>query len=90
MKSRTDTFQDRAGRAAEAKAKALDAFRSKAPVDDETLAERRAARLAREAADAEKRAAKKAAVEAAREAKAPKPRRKRPRRRRSWRMHQRR
>jgi hypothetical protein len=40
--------------------------RSKPPVDEKVLAERNAARLKREAADAEKRAAKKAAERAAR------------------------
>lgn len=69
MKSYKDpSFQDRVGRAAEAKQKALDKLRSKPPVDEKVAAERRAARLKREAAEAEKRAAKKAAEEAARAA----------------------
>ena len=70
MKSPKDTFQDRVQRAAEAKKKALDALRAKPPVDDNILADRLAARLKREAAEAEKRAARKAAMDAAREAKA--------------------
>ena len=71
MKSFKDpSFQDRVGRAAEAKQKALDALRSKPPLDEKIVAERQAARLKREAAEAEKRAAKKAAEQAAKEAKA--------------------
>jgi septal ring factor EnvC (AmiA/AmiB activator) len=71
MKSYKDpSFQDRVGRAAEAKQKALDKLRSKPPVDEKVLAERQAARLKREAAEAEKRAAKKAAEQAAKEAQA--------------------
>jgi len=71
MKSYKDpSFQDRAGRAADAKQKALDQLRSKPPVDEQVLAERQAARLRREAAEAEKRAAKKAQEQAAEEAKA--------------------
>jgi len=76
MKSFKDsTFQDRMARAAEAKQKALDQLRAKPPVDAAVLAERRAARLAREHAQAEKRAAmqaakKKAALEAEELAKA--------------------
>ena len=70
MKSYKDpTFQDRVGRAQEAKQKALDKLRSKPPVDESVLAERKAAAERREAADAEKRAAKKAAEQASREAK---------------------
>lgn len=72
MKSPKDTFQDRVARAAEARQKALDALRSKPPVDEKVLAERHAARLKREAAEAEKRAARKAAIDAEREAKAAK------------------
>jgi len=70
MKPPTDSFQDRGRRAAEAKQKALDNLRAKPPVDPEIVAQRQAARLKREAAEAEKRAAKKAALDAAREAKA--------------------
>lgn len=70
MKSYKDpSFQDRVGRAAEAKQRALDNLRSKPPVDEATLAARQAARLEREAAAAEKRAARKAADQAAGEAK---------------------
>ena len=64
------SFQDRVGRAAAAKQKALDNLRKKPPVDEAVLAERQAARLRREAAEAEKRAARKAAEEAAKEARA--------------------
>lgn len=64
------SFQDRVDRAAEAKQKALDKLRAKPPVDEKIVAERQAARLKREAAEAEKRAARKAATEAAKEAKA--------------------
>ena len=71
MKSYKDpSYQDRAGRAAEAKQRALDNLRSKAPVDEKVMAERRAARLKREAAEAEKRAARKSAEAAAKAAKA--------------------
>jgi hypothetical protein len=71
MKSYKDpSFQDRVGRAAEAKQKALDQLRSKPPVDEAVLAERAAARQAKEAADAEKRAAKKAADQQAKAEKA--------------------
>ena len=71
MKSYKDpSFQDRVGRAAEAKRKALDNLRSKPPVDESVVAERKAARLRRESAEAEKRAAKKAAEQLAAETKA--------------------
>ncbi len=71
MKSYKDpSFQDRVGRAAEAKQKALDNLRSKPPIDGRIVAERQAARLKREAAEAEKRAAKRAAEQSASEAKA--------------------
>jgi hypothetical protein len=70
MKSYKDpSFEDRVARAAEAKQKALDKLRSRPPVDEAVLAERQAARLKREADQAEKRAAKKAAEAAAKEAK---------------------
>ena len=59
------TFQDRAGRAAEAKQGALDQLRSKPPVDERILAERLAAQVRREAAEAEKRAVKQAQKQAA-------------------------
>jgi hypothetical protein len=71
MKSyKEPSFQDRVGRAADAKRKALDALRAKPPVDERVLAERQAARLQREAAAAEKRAAKKAAEDEAKAEKA--------------------
>ncbi len=57
------TFQERAALSAEAKKKALEKLKSKPPVDPAVLAERAAARLAREAAEVEARAAKKAAAE---------------------------
>ena len=70
MKSFKDpSFQDRIGRAAEAKRKALDNLRSKPPVDEAIVAERRAARARREAAEAEKRAARLEARQAASAAK---------------------
>ncbi len=53
-----DTFQDRVARAAEAKQKALDKLRAKPGVDPKVAAERQAARLAKEAKQAEARAAK--------------------------------
>ena len=71
MKSYQDpSFQDRVGRAAEAKQKALDQLRAKPPVDDDALAEQRTARLAKDAAEDERRAAKKAAEKIAKAAKA--------------------
>jgi hypothetical protein len=71
MKSYKDpSFQDRVGRAAEAKKKALDRLRSKPPLDEKIVAERRAARLKREATELERRTARKASEQAAREAKA--------------------
>jgi hypothetical protein len=63
-------FQDRVGRAAESKQKALDQLRAKPPLDEKVVAERQAARERREAAGAEKRVAKKAQEQAADEAKA--------------------
>ncbi len=71
MKSYKDpSFQDGVGRAAEAKQKALDNLRSKPPIDDRIVAERQAARLKREAAEAGKRAAKTAAEQTASDAEA--------------------
>lgn len=64
------SFQDRIGRAAEARKKALDMLRSRPPIEEHVLAERRAARLEREAAEAEKRTARKAAESAAKGLKA--------------------
>ena len=70
MKTYKDpSFHERGERAAEAKQRALDNLRSKPPVDQTLTAERQAARLKREAAEAEKRASKKAAEQAARAAK---------------------
>ena len=66
------TFQERIGRAAEAKEKALAKLRAKPPIDPEVVAARAAARERREAAEAEKRAARQAAEQARKEAKAAK------------------
>ncbi len=55
------SYQDRVGRAAEARQKALDKLRARPPADEAALAARRAAGLARDAAQAEKRAARQAA-----------------------------
>ena len=66
MTYKDPSFQDRLGRAAEAKQKALDRLKAKPPVDEAVLAERVKAREAKEAAAAEKRAAKAAAEEQAR------------------------
>ncbi len=65
-----DSFQDRVGQAAEAKRKALEKLKSKAPVDPAVAAERLEAARQREARAEEKRAAKVEAVKAAEEAKA--------------------
>ena len=70
MSYKDPSFQDRAASAAEAKQKALDRLKAKPPVDEAVAAERQAARLAREAAQAEKRAAKKAAEQQAKAEKA--------------------
>ena len=70
MSYKDPSFQDRAASAAEAKQKALDRLKAKPPVDEAVVAERQAARLAREAAQAEKRAAKKAAEQQAKAEKA--------------------
>ncbi len=65
MKSYKDpSFQDRAGRAAEAKKKALDQLRSRLPPDPAVVAERKAASVRRETANLQKSAAKKAAKQA--------------------------
>lgn len=59
MKGRKgESYQDRVARGAEAKQKALDQLRAKAPPDPEALAARRAAAEARDAAKAERKAAK--------------------------------
>ena len=65
MKSFNPTFQERAALAAGAKQKALEKLRERPVVDEAVLAERRAARLVREAAEAEVRSAKRAAREQA-------------------------
>ncbi len=66
MKAYQDgSYQDRIGRAAEAKQKALDLLKARPAPDEAALAARREAALAREAAQAEKRAAKKAEREEA-------------------------
>jgi hypothetical protein len=71
MKSyKEPSYQERAGRAAEAKRKALDQLRAKQPADPSVGADRQAARLRREAARSEKRAAREKADEQARIAKA--------------------
>jgi hypothetical protein len=59
---REPSYQDRMERAAGAKQKALDKLRAKPVPDAAALAARREAALAREAAQAEKRAARKAAL----------------------------
>jgi hypothetical protein len=64
------SYQDRMGRAAEAKQKALDLLKARPAVDEATLAVRRAAALDRQAAQAEKRAARKAVSDRAAAAKA--------------------
>ena len=64
------SFQSRIGSAADAKQKALDNLRSRPPLDEKVVAERQAARLKREAADAEKRSAKREKEQAAEEGRA--------------------
>ena len=61
MKSYDPGFQDRGASRAEAKEKALNRLRAKPPLDEAVVAERQAAALRREAAEAEKRAARQAA-----------------------------
>jgi hypothetical protein len=58
-------FQERTALAQQARQKALDQLRAKPPVDEAVLAERNAARLVREQAEAEARAARHAAREQA-------------------------
>jgi hypothetical protein len=60
-----DSFQDRVGRAAEAKRKALENLRSKPPVDEAVVAARQEAARQREVRAEEKRAAKAAKAQAA-------------------------
>ena len=57
------TFQERVALAAKAKQAALEKLRAKAPLDDAILAQRQAARLAREAVEAKAREEKRAARE---------------------------
>jgi len=63
-------FNERAAAARATKQGALDKLRNKPPVDPAIVAQRQAARAAREAAAAERRAAKLAAAEEAKLAKA--------------------
>ena len=65
-----NTFQDRAGQAAEAKQKALERYRARPQVDDKVAAERLAAGQERAEAKARKAADKKAEKKAAAEASA--------------------
>lgn len=65
MPFKDPSFQDRIGSAAKAKKKALDQLRSKPPLDEKTLAERKARQLERETRDAQKAAARKAVRQAA-------------------------
>jgi hypothetical protein len=58
------SFQDRVGRANEARQKALDALKARPVLDEAALAARRDAAAAREAAQAERRAAAQTAKEA--------------------------
>ena len=59
-----DTFRDRAGRSADAKKALLEKLKAAPKPSEAELAERKAARLAREAAVEAERAAKRAAIEA--------------------------
>ena len=59
-----DTFRDRAGRSADAKKALLEKLKAAPKLSEAELAERKAARLAREAAVEAERAAKQAAIEA--------------------------
>jgi hypothetical protein len=59
------SFQDRAGQAADARAKALAQLRQRPEPSEQEIAERKAAGVRREAARAEKATAKRAAAEAA-------------------------
>lgn len=68
MSFKNPSFQDRIGSAADAKQKALDQLRAKAPLDEKTVAEMKARQQERESREAEKAAAKKAARQAARDA----------------------
>ena len=57
------TFQERVALSAKAKQAALEKLRAKAPLDEATLAQRQAVRLARETAEAKAREEKRAARE---------------------------
>jgi len=70
MTSYKDTFQDRIGRAADAKKAAIEKLRSKPAPDEEVVAQRQAARLKRDAAQAEKAVLRKAAEQEAKAAEA--------------------
>ena len=70
MSFKNPTYQERVGRAADAKQKALEQLRQRPPVDEKVVAERIAAAQKRDEAKAEKAAAKKAADAAAAIAKA--------------------
>jgi Family of unknown function (DUF6481) len=63
MNYKAPTFQERIALAAEARQKALDKLRAKPPVDEAVLAERRAAKAAKEAAAIAAREAKRAEAE---------------------------
>lgn len=65
-----DTFHDRANRSADAKKALLDKLKSAPKLSEAELAERKAARLQKEADEAAAREAKKAAIEAAKAEKA--------------------
>ncbi|MBA3667155.1 MAG: hypothetical protein H0W65_05485 [Sphingomonas sp.] len=64
------SLEDRLAGAAKSRQKALDALRSKPPVDEKVVAARHEARLKRDAAHAEKRNAKSTEAAAAKQAKA--------------------
>jgi hypothetical protein len=64
------SFQQRVGQSADSKRKALEQLRQRPAPDEKIVAERKAARLRRETAKAEKSAAKKAAESALADSKA--------------------
>jgi hypothetical protein len=70
MSFKNPSFQDRIGSAAKAKEKALEQLRTKPPLDEVVVAQRKANRLERESRQAEKAAAKKASLQAAEDSKA--------------------
>jgi hypothetical protein len=65
MAYKEPSFKDRASLSADAKQRALEKLKAKPPLDPEVVAQRLAAREAKEAAEAQKRADKKAAIEQA-------------------------